>query len=70
VIAGSPRHLEHVIPGREVVSFIPIAIFLEENLVRQLRRWAPYAGGFGLLLVALHAIPPQLAAANPDATPG
>lgn len=42
---------------------------LEENLVRHLRRWAPYVGRFGMLLVELHTIPPQLAAANPDATP-
>jgi len=42
---------------------------LEENLVRHLRRWAPYAGRFGLLLVELHTIAPSLAAAHPDATP-
>lgn len=42
---------------------------LEENLVRHLRRWAPYVGRFGLLLIELHTILPQLAAANPDLTP-
>lgn len=42
---------------------------LEENLVRHLRRWAPYAGRFGLLLIELHTIAPDLAAANSDTTP-
>jgi hypothetical protein len=42
---------------------------LEENLVRHLRRWAPYVGRFGLLMLELHTIPPELAAANPDKTP-
>jgi hypothetical protein len=42
---------------------------LEENLVRHLRRWAPYVGRFGLLVLELHTIPPELAAANPDETP-
>ncbi len=42
---------------------------LEENLVRHLRRWAPYVGRFGLLLVELHTIPPELAAANPQVSP-
>lgn len=42
---------------------------LEENLVRHLRRWAPYVGRFGLLMLELHTIRPELAAANPDKTP-
>jgi hypothetical protein len=42
---------------------------LEENLVRHLRRWAPYVGRFGLLVLELHTIPPELAAANPSETP-
>jgi hypothetical protein len=42
---------------------------LEENLVRHLRRWAPYVGRFGLLMIELHTIPPELAAANPQKTP-
>ena len=42
---------------------------LEENLVRHLRRWAPYVGRFGLLLVELHTLPPELAAANLERTP-
>jgi hypothetical protein len=42
---------------------------LEENLVRHLRRWAPYVGRFGLLALELHTIPPELAAANPSETP-
>ena len=42
---------------------------LEENLVRHLRRWAPYVGRFGLLLLELHTLPPELTAANLDKTP-
>ena len=42
---------------------------LEENLVRHLRRWAPYVGRFGLLALELHTVPPELAAANPNETP-
>jgi hypothetical protein len=42
---------------------------LEENLVRHLRRWAPYVGGFGLLVLELHTLPPELTAANLARTP-
>jgi hypothetical protein len=42
---------------------------LEENLVRHLRRWAPYVGRFGLLVLELHTLPPGLAAANLDRSP-
>ena len=42
---------------------------LEENLVRHLRRWAPYVGRFGLLLLELHTLPPEVTAANLDKTP-
>jgi hypothetical protein len=42
---------------------------LEENLVRHLRRWAPYVGRFGLLMLELHTLPPELTAANLDKTP-
>ena len=42
---------------------------LEENLVRHLRRWAPYVGRFGLLVLELHTLPPALAAANLEKTP-
>ena len=42
---------------------------LEENLVRHLRRWAPYVGRFGLLVLELHTIPPELTAANSKKTP-
>src|SRR5262249_30835443 len=41
---------------------------LEENLVRHLRRWAPYVGRFGLLLMELHTLGPELTAANLDRT--
>jgi hypothetical protein len=42
---------------------------LEENLVRHLRRWAPYVGRFGLLVLELHTLPPELTAENLDRTP-
>jgi hypothetical protein len=42
---------------------------LEENLVRHLRRWAPYTGRFGLLAVELHTLPPARTAANLPRTP-
>ena len=42
---------------------------LEENLVRHLRRWAPYVGRFGLLALELHTLPPEVSAANIGRTP-
>ena len=42
---------------------------LEENLVRHLRRWKPYVGRFGLLVLELHTLPPALTASNLDRTP-
>jgi len=42
---------------------------LEENLVRHLRRWAPYVGRFGLLTLELHTLPPELATASLERTP-
>jgi hypothetical protein len=42
---------------------------LEENLVRHLRRWAPYVGSFGLLVLELHTLPPDITAANLGRTP-
>jgi hypothetical protein len=41
---------------------------LEENLVRHLRRWAPYVGRFGLLVMELHTLPPEVTATNLDRT--
>ncbi|MGH9765754.1 MAG: class I SAM-dependent methyltransferase, partial [Blastocatellia bacterium] len=41
---------------------------LEESLVRHLHRWAPYVGRFGLLVMELHTMPPELTAANLDRT--
>ena len=41
---------------------------LEENLVRHFRRWAPYVGRFGLLVMELHTLPPELTAANLERT--
>jgi hypothetical protein len=43
---------------------------LEENLVRHLRRWAPYVGRYGLLVMELHTLPPEVTALNLDRTPG
>ena len=42
---------------------------LEENLLRHLRRWAPYVGRFGLLVLELHTLPPVVAATNLERTP-
>ncbi len=42
---------------------------LEENLTRHLRRWAPYVGRFGLLVLELHTLPPDVAATNLSRTP-
>ena len=42
---------------------------LEDNLVRHLRRWAPYVGRFGLLVLELHTLPPEVAAAHLQRTP-
>ena len=42
---------------------------LEENLVRHLRRWAPYIGRFGLLVLELHTLAPELTAGHLDSTP-
>ena len=42
---------------------------LEENLVRHLRRWAPYVGRFGLLLLELHTLSPEMGASHPAKTP-
>jgi hypothetical protein len=56
---GAFAHLGQEIPPDE----------LEENLVRHLRKWAPYIGHFGLIALELHTIPPELAATDPDKTP-
>ena len=56
---GAFAHLGEEIPADE----------LEENLVRHLRRWAPYVGRFGLLLLELHTLPPDVTAANLEKTP-
>jgi hypothetical protein len=42
---------------------------LEENLTRHLKRWAPYVGRFGLLVLELHTLPPEVTAANLSRTP-
>lgn len=56
---GAFAYLGEEIPGDE----------LEENLVRYLRRWAPYVGRFGLLALELHTLPQELAAGNLRRTP-
>lgn len=55
---GAFAHLGDEIPCDE----------LEENLVRHLRRWAPYVGRFGLLALELHTLPPEISAANAGRT--
>jgi hypothetical protein len=55
---GAFAHLGQEIPPDE----------LEENLVRHLRKWAPYIGHFGLIALELHTVAPELAAAHPDKT--
>jgi hypothetical protein len=57
--SGAFAHLGEEIPCDE----------LEENLVRHLRRWAPYVGRFGLLILELHTLPPELTSANLAKTP-
>lgn len=37
---------------------------VEKNLTEHLKRWTPYLKKFGLLVIELHTIPPQLTAAN------
>ncbi|HIK06552.1 MAG TPA: class I SAM-dependent methyltransferase [Trichormus sp. M33_DOE_039] len=37
---------------------------LIQNLLEHLQRWRPHIGRFGLLVLDLHTIPPELAAAN------
>jgi len=56
---GAFAHLGEEIPCDE----------LEENLVRHLRRWAPYVGRFGLLVLELHTLPPDLTAQSLEQTP-
>jgi len=57
--SGAFAHLGEEVPCDE----------LEENLTRHLRRWAPYVGRFGLLVLELHTLPPELTAANLPRTP-
>ncbi len=42
---------------------------VEESLLEHFRRWAPWVERFGLLVIELHTIPPDLAAANLGRTP-
>ncbi len=37
---------------------------VEDNLLMHLKRWSPYVGKFGLLVIELHTISPELVAAN------
>jgi hypothetical protein len=57
--SGAFAHCGDEIPADEV----------EENLVRHLRRWAPYVGRFGIVILELHTLAPEVAAANPARTP-
>lgn len=51
---GAFAHRGKRLPNREV----------QQNLVEHLRRWMPYVNRYGLLLIELHTIPPELAAQN------
>lgn len=42
---------------------------VEENLKNHLRKWAPYVQKYGLLLIELHTLPPELVAQNLGKTP-
>jgi len=37
---------------------------VEDNLLEHLQKWSPYVSQFGLLLIELHTIPPNVAARN------
>ncbi|MBA5630017.1 class I SAM-dependent methyltransferase [Moheibacter lacus] len=37
---------------------------VEENLLQHLKKWTPYVERFGLLLIELHTIPPEITAQN------
>lgn len=37
---------------------------VEENLLQHLKKWTPYVEKFGLLVIELHTLPPQLTAEN------
>lgn len=37
---------------------------VEENLLQHLKKWTPYVERFGLLVIELHTLPPQLTAGN------
>lgn len=37
---------------------------VEESLKEHIEKWAPYVSKFGLLVIELHSVPPQLVAAN------
>ncbi|MEG0189517.1 MAG: class I SAM-dependent methyltransferase, partial [Algoriella sp.] len=42
---------------------------VEQNLLNHLKKWAPYVDKFGLLLIELHTIAPDLTAKNLGNTP-
>lgn len=42
---------------------------VEENLVDHFKKWTPYVKRFGLLVIELHTIPPELVAQNLGNTP-
>lgn len=37
---------------------------VEENLLQHLKKWTPYVDKFGLLLIELHTLPPEITAGN------
>lgn len=68
-IWSSPNH---VTPGRASKSTGAFAHrgvrisnnLVEDNLLEHLQKWSPYVKKFGLLLIELHTISPELTAAN------
>jgi hypothetical protein len=42
---------------------------VEDNLLQHLKRWQPFVERFGLLVIELHTVPPEVTAANIGRTP-
>lgn len=56
---GAFVHLGQLIPNNDV----------EQNLKEHLERWKPYVQKYGLLVIELHTIPPDVTAKNSGKTP-
>jgi len=62
-VARAPFPVEVLTPEGQV-----FAGEVQADLVRHLRQWKPYVERFGLLVLELHSLPTELAAANPNRT--